>query len=233
MRIGLLGCGKTGKFVEEVAKERNHKILFIVRKHPQRKIEISPEKFKEKVKKLRPDVLIDFTTPEAVLNNYRNLKFSNPVIIGTTGFSNEQLNELKNYARKKLHLIYVPTITVGINLLLSILDAFADEVVEWDSTVVETHFKEKRSTSTTAKILSAHCNSERIYSIRYGDVVEKHEVILDYKYETLRLVHESKSKKAFAFEAVRIAESLKHKYVPDGLCSVRSLFGCLSIDRQI
>jgi 4-hydroxy-tetrahydrodipicolinate reductase len=115
MRILVLGHGKTGKLVAEVAAEHGHSVHVLDAKEN-----------KDAAALTAPfvagfDVVIDFTTPEAVLTNMRAcLAIGAKMVIGTTGWY-DKLPDMKSLAeRRDAGLLYGTNFSIGVQLLLSI-----------------------------------------------------------------------------------------------------------------
>src|SRR3954464_14337114 len=84
MNLLLLGRGKTGSLVEEVARERGHQMQTLTSQQNARAGALTADRLRE------IDVVIDFTTPEAVLENVRAcIRNRTPVVAGTTGWYQE------------------------------------------------------------------------------------------------------------------------------------------------
>src|SRR5947208_1081794 len=93
MQIALIGYGKMGKMIEEVALERGHAISLKIN------IENTEDFTRQNIS--NADVAIEFTGPESAFENViKCIDFDIPVVSGSTGW-NDQLEEAKNYCRLK------------------------------------------------------------------------------------------------------------------------------------
>ena len=111
MKIGLVGYGKMGRAIEEIALERGHEILFK-----------SNSVFPLTVKDVDSvDVIIEFTKPDLALAHIQlTLENHTPIVVGTTGW-NEQLNEVEQMVQNsKGGLLYASNFSVGVNLFFEL-----------------------------------------------------------------------------------------------------------------
>ena len=176
-------------------------------------------------------VIIDFTAPKASMLNARAAaENGNPIIIGTTGFSEEQIAELTALAEKSL-VFRSSNMSVGINVIMDILPqltALLGEAYDVEMTEIH-HNKKKDAPSGTALLLaepllkarglsSADINTNRfdvreprkhdeigIQSLRGGDVVGVHTVYYMGPGERIELTHHAHSRENFANGALRAA----------------------------
>ncbi len=152
------------------------------------------------------DVVVDFSAPGAAIENVRVCADGGkPFITGVTGFSDIQIQELKN-AGKQVPVVYAPNFSVGI----AVLNKLVSEAVEllgenYEIHIIETHHKKKRDApSGTAKMLIATIKAKMkekqigVSSIRTGDVVGEHIVIFGGPGERVELIHKAESRVAFA-----------------------------------
>jgi 4-hydroxy-tetrahydrodipicolinate reductase len=177
-------------------------------------------------------VAIDFTSPQATLENaYILAEKGINMVIGTTGFNNMQLYELKKIVETyRIGLVYAPNISVGINLLLSIAKTMARLVPNYDIEITEScHRNKKEAPSATAlKIASelsiikgsskyqkgklsrkSHSQKEpqniAIHSIRAGGAIGMHKVLFAGEADEIEITHRSYSRAIFAEGALKAA----------------------------
>ena len=187
----------------------------------------------------KPDVIIDFSNP-LVLDDMLAFAVKNqtPVIICTTGFSDAQVQKIKDTA-KQIPVFYSGNMSLGINVLIA-LSKMAAKVLynSFDIEVVEKHHNLKiDAPSGTALMIADAINEEiggaqyvydrhayrkrrehneiGIHSIRGGTIVGEHEVIFAGHDEVVSLKHQAQSKGVFAAGAVNAAVYMKDK--PAGL----------------
>ena len=176
-------------------------------------------------------VVIDFTSPESSMATARAAAASgNPVIIGTTGFSEEQLAELDELAKNSL-VFRSANMSVGINVIMDLLPRLTELLGEaYDVEMMEIHHnKKKDAPSGTALLLAepilearglsrADINTNRfdvreprrhdeigIQSLRGGDVVGVHTVYYMGPGERIEVTHQAHSRENFANGALRAA----------------------------
>ncbi len=175
----------------------------------------------------RPDVVVDFSSPEAALRNakiFSRMKVN--IVIGTTGFSKIGLKKLFVLANKYRNgIVYAPNITLGVNVLMLLTNLAANILNNYDFQITEIHHKHKKDApSGTAKKIAAEIekgltssgNSDvnaqiPITAVRAGGVVGKHEVMIIGEDDKIEISHESFSRRAFALGALRAVRFSKGK----------------------
>ena len=167
------------------------------------------------------DVAIDFTPPEVVMKNLAIcLKHQKPMVIGTTGFNDTQLQAMKN-ARKDIPVLLAANMSLGVNLCYELLKQAAVALgADWDVSVSEIHHKHKKdSPSGTALQMGAvvaEANNQDLSSIpfnsiRAGDVAGEHTVLFAAEGERLEITHKATNRMTFALGAVKAAKFLLGK----------------------
>jgi 4-hydroxy-tetrahydrodipicolinate reductase len=167
----------------------------------------------------RPDVVVDFSNPEAALRNARIFsRMRVNIVIGTTGFSRIALKKLYILAnRHRNGIVYAPNITLGVNVLMLITNLAANILNDYDFQITEIHHKHKKDSpsGTALKIAGeiakglessgndAEAGSIPIHAVRAGGVVGKHEVMIIGENDKIEISHESFSRKAFALGAIK------------------------------
>jgi len=208
MRFLLLGAGKTGSLVAEIACDRHHEVELV------RSAE-NPQGSALTGDRLRGvDAVIDFTTPSAVLDNVKaSLRAGKPMVVGTTGWY-ERLPEVRASVEKGgVGFVFGANFSVGVNLLLDIArTASAATKHGYSGQIFERHHVHKKDAPSGTAIaiqnaIRGTCGQEfEITSFREGEVVGMHEVILDSPHDRIYLCHDAKSRRGFAEGAVRAAE---------------------------
>ena len=212
MRILVLGQGKTGKLVAEVAAERGHGVHVLDQKENAGSAALTPPFV------AGFDVVIDFTTPEAVVQNMRAcLATGAKMVIGTTGWY-EKLGDMRGLAeRKGAGLLYGTNYSIGVQVMLELAEKMGTALKGsgYTFSISETHHVSKLDApSGTAITLgevveeAAEIEDIKIESMREGDAMGLH--VLEARSESDRLVltHEAFSRRGFAEGAVRAAEWL-------------------------
>jgi len=223
MRLLLLGAGKTGTLVAEVARELRHAVTVL--RSPE-----NPKAAKLTTDYLRDfDAAIDFTTPSAVLDNITAcLGAGTPMVVGTTGWY-EAIPAVRALVEKmNTGFVLGANFSIGLNLFLETVHAGASAMRHgYSGQIFERHHVHKKDAPSGTAIairntIQAACGHEfEITSFREGEVVGMHEVVLDSPNDTIYLCHDAKNRRGFAEGAVRAAEWLQGK---SGVWEFRDIF---------
>jgi 4-hydroxy-tetrahydrodipicolinate reductase len=229
MRILVLGVGKTGKLVAEVAAEHGHSVHVL-----------DATENKEAAALTAPfvagfDVIIDFTTPEAVVQNMRAcLATGARMVIGTTGWY-EKLPDMRALAQRRgASLLYATNFSIGVQLMLELSRTMAAQLKNagYTFSISETHHESKldapSGTALTLRdaVVAAlgpdHDAAKEILidAHRSGDAAGIHTLTATGPCDKLVLTHESTSRRPFAEGAVRAAEWLSQNSGVYDLCEV-------------
>ena len=196
------------------------------------------------------DVLIDFSSPEATLSNLTFCVANNKsIVIGTTGFSDEQKQHISD-AAKNISVMFAPNMSVGVNLCFKLLDIAArvldDDV---DIEIIEAHHRHKvdapsgtalRMGEVVADALGRNLEECAVYgregisgerdrktigfeTIRAGDIVGDHTVMFAAEGERVEITHKASSRMTFANGAVRAAIWLQDQEA--GLYDMQDVLG--------
>jgi 4-hydroxy-tetrahydrodipicolinate reductase len=190
------------------------------------------------------DCVIDFTTPESTLTNVAAaVKNKTSLVIGTTGLKPEDEHILQE-AAKTIPVVYSANMSVGVNLLLALVEQAAARLApEWDIEVFEAHHKNKvDSPSGTALALGMAARLGRgggdfkmeregkrgagdigFAVSRGGDVVGEHTVTFYGAGERVELGHKASDRALFARGALLAAQWIDKK--PAGLYTMRDVLG--------
>jgi 4-hydroxy-tetrahydrodipicolinate reductase len=211
MRILVLGQGKTGKLVAEVAAERGHGV------------HVLDELENTDASALTPpfvagfDVVIDFTTPEAVIRNMRAcLATGARMVVGTTGWYGS-LAEMRGLCeRKGAGLLYGTNYSVGVQVMLKLAEQMGALLkgAGYKFSMVETHHvskldKPSGTALSVAEMVERGAGAKLgmpIDSVREGDAKGTHVLEASSDADRLVLTHEAFSRRGFAEGAVRAAE---------------------------
>jgi 4-hydroxy-tetrahydrodipicolinate reductase len=213
MNLLILGRGKTGALVAEVARARRHHVRVLCAADNANSNTLTADFLAE------INVVIDFTTPSAVVANAEAcIRAGKSMVVGTTGWY-EQLPRLRDEVlAAKAGFLYGSNFSIGMNLFFEIVEASTPALdFEYSGQIFERHHAQKKDApSGTAimlrKILSASGGQElEIISFREGEVVGMHEVVFNSPHDRIYLCHDSKSRRGFAEGAVRGAEWLAGK----------------------
>lgn len=233
MNLLILGRGKTGALVAQVARERGHSVTVAGAAENAAGAMVTPHA-------LAPfHAVIEFTTPRAVVPNLEAcIRAGKPIVVGTTGWYAE-IPRLKaavqaaNAAGTPAAVVFGANFSIGVNLFFEIARAAAAAFpLGYTGDITERHHIHKKDApSGTAIALqkvveeaaaalaprpldasdSAAALAPDISSFREGDVVGYHELRLDSPADTITLAHNAKSRRGFAEGALRAAEWLAAK----------------------
>lgn len=168
------------------------------------------------------DVFIDFSSPEASKMLLSACKmYGIPGVICTTGFTQEDIEwMIKQVWGYKLGVVYAPNVTLGINVLMSLLKTVTRALPLFDYQITEIHHNKKRDipsgtakriADTLERDLPASCPQIPINSVRAGGYIGIHEVMAAGECERISISHESFSRRAFAQGALTAAEYIRDK----------------------
>lgn len=186
----------------------------------------------------RVDVAVDFSNPDAsraLLNACRVCGI--PCVICTTGFTEEELARIQKMVRSAhMGAVYAPNVTLGINVLMSVLKTVARALPFFDYQITEMHHSRKLDRpSGTAKRIAETLESELpdipvhtipINSVRAGGYIGVHEVLAVGEFEKISISHESFSRRAFAQGALMAAEYIINRkgwYYMEDVIDVNSI----------
>ncbi len=221
MKIALIGYGKMGKTIEQIAIKRRHEIVSII--DIDNRDDFASEAFKS------ADVAIEFTAPKVATDNYREAwKAGVPVVSGTTGW-NAQLPEIKTEIEKNGYtLFWSSNFSLGVNIFMAankylakLMNQFPDYNVE----MTEVHHTQKLDAPSGTAITLAEgiienlerktawvketetaANEIAIKSIREGQVPGIHTIRYESSVDSIEITHDAKSREGFALGAVIAAE---------------------------
>jgi 4-hydroxy-tetrahydrodipicolinate reductase len=221
MQFLILGKGKTGSLAAEVARERGHAVRALDRSENQHASALTADNL------AGVDAVIDFTAPEAALENMRAvLALGGRIVVGTTGWY-AHLEEMKLLAQERGALLYGTNFSMGVQKLFR-LTADLAKLEGYNFSISETHHLSKldapSGTAVTLReiIQAAHPDIEiPIASHRVGDAKGEHIVTASSEVDTLEIRHDAHSRRGFALGAVRAAEWLAQK---SGAWDFREIF---------
>lgn len=175
------------------------------------------------------DAIVDFSTAEASVR-YADLagKTKTPIVIGTTGRTAAQDEAIKGSSRK-VPVFVAANFSPGMNLLLHLARVAAAALPAWDAGIVDVHHKAKKDApSGTALRLAEAARAggrpqPQVVSLREGDVVGDHTLLLAGPEERLELVHRAHSRDVFARGALEAALWLRGR--KPGLYGMTDLLG--------
>lgn len=151
------------------------------------------------------DLIIDFSHP-TTLNNLLNL--NKPLVIGTTGFSEEEFEKIK-IASKVIPIFYSANFSLGIAILTKTL-SFIEKNFPSAIDIVETHHLQKRDmpSGTALRLAKALKTKPKIHSIRAGSIIGEHSLFFTAENERISIKHEAFSRSLFCEGAILAAKFL-------------------------
>jgi 4-hydroxy-tetrahydrodipicolinate reductase len=191
------------------------------------------------------EVLIEFTVPDATVEH---LAYARPVVIGTTGLSEEQLARVEE-AAKSVPIVLAPNMSVGVSLLKEVVRELSGKLgTGYDVEIVEAHHRNKVDAPSGTALLLARAAAEGrgrdldevavfgregrapreegeigIHALRGGAVVGEHRVVFYSDGEEIEIAHRALSRRTFAAGALRAARFAAG--AEPGLYSMRDVLG--------
>lgn len=212
MNLLLLGRGKTGSLVAEVARERHHKLEIASTKENADLAALTSENLAV------VEVVIDFTAPQCVVGNIEAcIRAGKNMVVGTTGWYGE-LDRVRGLVeRRNTGFVYSPNFSVGVNIFFDVARVAAAALRhEYSGQIFERHHVHKKDAPSGTAIemqkivheASGQGEPLEITSFREGEVVGLHELVFESANDRIYLCHDAKSRRAFAEGAVLAAEWL-------------------------
>ena len=214
MKIALIGYGKMGHMIEQIALLRGHEIVCTIDVGDEAKFD--SDAFRS------ADVAIEFTTPQTAEANVRKAWAAGiPVVCGTTGWNAEALMAEPNTPG----LVWKSNFSIGVNIFFDLNKWLAEKLRDYPQysphIYEEHHIHKLDKPSGTAKTLrndimsvaaplngDAALNDVPIESVREGEIPGNHSVIWDCPEDTIVITHMAKGREGFALGAVLAAEGL-------------------------
>ena len=226
MRILILGYGKMGKAIEEIAEERGHTIAH--------KININNTQALKFINPEEVDVAIEFSQPDAAFDNIRYcLENSIPVVCGTTGWLDKKPEADELCLQKNGAFFYASNFSLGVNLFFRLNELLAKMMElhpNYKTEITEIHHTEKldapsgtaitlaegliKNLSSREKWVNEPSDDEKVVPIiskREPDVPGTHIVKYISDLDEIEIKHTAKSRSGFALGAVLVAEWIQDK----------------------
>ena len=215
MKIALLGYGKMGKTIEQIAVSRGHTIVLKIDQHT-KDYDIT-----------QADVAIDFSVPSAAVGNLSNaLKNNVPVISGTTGWLQDYDDIIRLCEERDGAFIYASNFSIGVNIFFELNQQLAKMMTHLETykvNIEEIHHTQKLDAPSGTAITLAegiidnsnfkkwdldNSDSETlpITSKRIADVPGTHSIVYDSLVDSIEIKHTAKNREGFALGAVIAAE---------------------------
>ena len=184
------------------------------------------------------DQIVEFTNPKVSLQHLEiAAKYKKTMIIGTTGFSGEEIEKMKSLSQN-IPFLFSPNMSLGVNLLFKLAAETAIALSDdYDIEIVEAHHRFKKDApSGTAKKLAQEIAKAKglnldkaaiygregiigerkrgeigIHSIRSGDITGEHTVMFTALGERLELTHKAHSRDTFAYGTIQAIKFMEGK----------------------
>lgn len=226
MNIALIGYGKMGKAIEEIALQRGHTIVLKI------DLDNADELTKENLAKA--DVAIEFTGPHSAFENLKKLmQFGTGTVCGSTGWL-EKLDEINDDSKKnKAGFIYASNFSVGVNIFFEVnkkLAALMKDHEDYEVQLTEIHHTTKKDAPSGTAItlaeqvlenisrkknwvnhISDNPEDLEILSERIDPAPGTHKIKYSSGVDDIEIIHTAHTRKGFALGAVLAAEFLKGK----------------------
>jgi len=208
LSVLVLGLGKTGSLVAEVARERGHRVHSIDEVDNPDAAWLTPENLSGF------DVAIDFTTPDAVLRNIDAcVRARKAMVVGTTGWYGEMERIRSAVEQAGTGFVFGANFSYGVNLFFQIVQAAAPALSHgYSGHITERHHIHKKDAPSGTAIAIQRVLEQAsgiraaITSEREGEVTGIHTLELDSAGDRIVLTHEAKSRRTFAEGALLAAE---------------------------
>lgn len=226
MKIALIGYGKMGKAIEEIALQKGHEII----------LKISDQNLGDFTKEnlQQCDVAIEFTNPESAIANMRMcIDTGVPVVCGSTGWVAHEGDMKKYCTEKNGTLLYASNFSIGVNIFFEVNKKLATLMAshkEYEVSVEEIHHTQKKDApSGTAISLSQQIIEKRndkknwtnktpildseiaIESKRIDPAPGTHHIKYTSDIDDIEIIHTAHSRKGFAMGALVAAEFIVNK----------------------
>lgn len=221
MKIALVGYGKMGKIIDGIATSRGHEIVARLNETP------TSQNLNN------PDVVVEFSNPEAAFQNIKTcLELKVPVICGTTGWLTKKPEAERIAAENETAFLYGSNFSLGVNLffalnekLANLMKNFSDYNVQLEE-IHHTHKKDAPSGTAISlaegviknnpnfsawKLEETHADQLGIFAVREDEVPGTHSVFYRSDVDEIEIKHTAFSRDGFALGAVIAAEWIQGK----------------------
>ncbi|MCW3081904.1 4-hydroxy-tetrahydrodipicolinate reductase [Segetibacter sp.] len=237
MKIALLGYGKMGHTIEEIAVKKGHEIVLKIN------IDNVEEMTLENLR--RADVAIEFTGPESAVENLQKcFEAGVPVVCGSTGWLNKW-DDITTYCNERDgSLVYASNYSIGVNLFFELntyLSKLMKDYDEYDVKMEEIHHTQKRDAPsgtaiTLAEQILQNVSSKKqwvnqpvdnkeelvIISERVDPAPGTHKIKYTSQIDDIEIIHTAHNRIGFAGGAVKAAEFINGK---KGIFSMKDVLG--------
>lgn len=246
MKVALIGYGKMGQAIEKMAPTLGAEIVARIHSN-------SLEAEWNAI--FNAEVCIDFSHPDAVIDNIKRLaRYQKPIVIGTSGWY-DQMEMVKKLVEKfELSMIYAQNFSMGMNLFIRMVEEAAkciDPIETYDVALSEIHHRQKvdcpsgtacaladvllknigRKRTINANLCVGKIDPEELHvsSVRVGTVPGTHSVIFSSNQDTITLTHQAHDRSVWAQGALEAAKWIQKK---KGLFTFDQMMEALSCNNQ-
>ncbi len=262
-------CGEMGRRIIKTLNEKNGMETVTATENPEHKnigknigellnldnleIKLKPsDKLSEELSEKNPDVLIDFTIAKAAVENVKkSCKNGTPMIVGTTGFTEDQMKEMKNHIQKhEVPAIISPNMSLGVNTFFKIVEKVSEILKDYDMELVESHHNKKVDSPSGTALKAAEIAAEAsekefekvakfgrekgehgerpkdeigIHSVRAGNITGEHNFIFAGPNESLEINHKANSKQAFVDGVIKAIDFILEEGKPGKIQNMRDV----------
>ena|SRR5579872_624323 len=237
MKIALIGYGKMGKAIEEIALKRGHEIVLRV------SIDNLEDNTLENIR--AADVAIEFTGPESAYDNIiLCMQAGVPVVCGSTGWLDKEEDVRQFCLKEGKAFLYASNFSVGVNIFFELnkrLAALMASHTDYNVSLLEIHHTEKRDAPSGTAITLAEQILEKIprkkewvnhnsnildeleiISKRIDPAPGMHKVLYSSAIDDIEIIHTAHNRQGFATGAVLAAEFIRNK---KGIFSMKDVLG--------
>ncbi|BDZ71105.1 4-hydroxy-tetrahydrodipicolinate reductase [Methanobacterium petrolearium] len=186
---------------------------------------VGAERLSQVLETKKPDVLVDFTIANAAVGTIKTTAESGVnLVVGTTGFSDEQMAEnQKSVEANQVGAVISPNMAVGVNVFFKVVEELASILTDYDVEIIEAHHKHKKDAPSGTAVKAAELIAEAlnrkmdevgvygrhgmvgertaeeigVHAVRGGDIVGDHTVLFAGDGERLEIIHRANSRQAF------------------------------------
>lgn len=237
MNIALIGYGKMGKTIEQVALSRGHQVEL--------KIDLANLEDFNAEKMSKVDVAIEFTSPHTAFSNVKScLNFGIPVVCGSTGWLDELSTAEQQCKELNGSFLYASNFSVGVNIFFELnkkLAQLMEGQQQYNVSIKEIHHTQKKDAPSGTAITIAEqiianngsksswvnhsSNDAQVLSIiseRTDPYPGLHEVNYQSSIDEIAIIHNAHSRDGFAYGAVLAAEYIASK---KGIFTMKDVLG--------
>jgi 4-hydroxy-tetrahydrodipicolinate reductase len=230
-------CGRMGRMIiDNVTQAADMVLVAAFDKQRCNPDVIDAAKLANTLDDIKPDVLVDFTVATSSVEIIKAAARAGVrLVVGTTGFTEEQRAEAKEAIEGKVAAIISPNFSIGVNVFFQLVKKASESLpsAAYAAELIEAHHKHKidAPSGTAVKAIDViksadHSRTIGSYSIRAGDIVGDHSVLFIGDGERLEISHRAHSRQAFASGAMLATRFIVKQ--PPGLYSMDDLMTAMS-----